>query len=239
MAQLELPDTRVDLPPPIDAGPSPLLPEHLVDLFFRPRRFFGGQLALGKTPYALLVAWCYGAAAAIDRLDQNLLRADLGRPRPGWDQLAPYVVDSWPGFWLFVLATGAMSGFFLWWFGGWWFALRVRWSGAENPDRRLARLVMAYSAFIHAAPTLVAAGVANVAYASYGEAFHADEAWSLVLLIFPFWSMAASYTGVRTVFGVSGWLPRLWFVVLPAVFYILAFGLIATLFAVLGDPPAS
>ena len=227
------PTPEVQLPPPIDAGPSPLLPEHLVDLFFRPRRFFGGQLALGKTPYALLVAWCYGAAAAIDRIDQNLLRAQFGKPRPGWEQLAPLVVESWPGFWLFVLASGALGGVFLWWLGGWWFATRVRWSGVAEPDRRLARLVMAYSAFIHAAPAVLAAAISTAVFASYAEAFDSDAPYSLILLVFPFWSAAASYAGVREVFGVSGWKPRLWFLILPCALYLVAVGAFAALFGYL------
>src|SRR5690349_16280716 len=94
--------TNFESPPqrsPIDVeGPSPLWPRHLADLFLRPRRFFTDQLALGKTPYAVLVAWCYGVSASIDRLDQELIRAELGKPRPGWENLAPYVVDWWPGF---------------------------------------------------------------------------------------------------------------------------------------------
>jgi hypothetical protein len=233
------PDPRLQLPPPIDAGPSPLLPQHLVDLFVRPSRFFTGQLALGKTPYAVLVAWCYGVAAAIDRIDQNLLRAQLGRPRPGWDNLAPFVVDSWSGFWLFVLASGAVGGLFLWWLGGWWFAVRVRWSGVAAPDRRLARLVMAYSAFVHSAPLVVATAISTFFFASYAEAFDADESYSLVLLAFPFWSAVTSYSGVRSVFGVSGWRPRLWFLILPCLLYLVAFGVLAAVFAFLGEQPAA
>lgn len=232
-------EAPVALPPPIHAGPSPLWPRHLIDLFLRPRRFFSGQLALGKTPYAVLVAWCYGAAHTLDRLDQNLLRAEIGRPRPGWDQLAPYIVDSWLGFWLLLLVAGALSGLFLWWLGGWWFAVRLRWSGAEDPDRRLARLVMVYSAFIFTGPTIAAAAVYTVSFGSYAEAFASEEFFSLALLIFPFWSIAASYTGARSVFGVAGWRPRMWFLILPLLLYVSVLGVLATSFALLGGTSAA
>jgi hypothetical protein len=231
-------ESQVRLPTPVVTGSSPLLPQHLVDLFFKPRRFFTGQLALGKTPYALLVAWCYGVAASIDRIDQNLLRAQFGKPRAGWENFSPYIVDSWPGFWLFILASGALGGVFLWWLGGWWFSLRVRWSGVASPDRRLARLVMAYSAFIQAAPAVLAAALSMFFFASYAEAFNSEEPYSMVLLVLPFWSSAVSYTGVRAVFGASGWRPRLWFLILPCAFYVVALGVFAALFAFLGEQPA-
>ena len=232
-------DSSVVLPPPIDAGPSPLLPRHLIDLFFRPRRFFTGQLALGKTPYAVLVAWCYGASDTLDQLDQNLLRAEFGRPRPGWDQLAPYVVDSWLGVWALLLVFGGLSGVILWWLGGWWFAIRLRWSGAPNPDRRLARLVMMYSGFVFSGPAVALAVFYTVSYGSYAEAFASDELFSVALVVFPFWSVAASYTGARAVFGVAGWRPRIWFLILPILLYVVVLGVFATLFAFFGSTPAA
>jgi hypothetical protein len=44
-----------DLPQAIGPGPSPFWPQHLIDLFVRPTRFFVGHLALGRTPYVVLV----------------------------------------------------------------------------------------------------------------------------------------------------------------------------------------
>ncbi|MFC1895484.1 hypothetical protein ACFL0Q_02325 [Thermodesulfobacteriota bacterium] len=237
MSQKEIPG--VALPRPIEAGPSPLLPQHLIDLFIRPHRFFSGQLALGNIPHAVLIAWCYGASTGINKIEQNLLRAEIGRPRPGWDQLAPYLVDWWPGFWAYLLVFGALSGLMLWWLGGWWFSVRLRWSGAINPERRMARLVMVYSAFVHAGPTVAAALVYTAFFDNYAEAFSYDEPFSLILLIFPFWSVAASFTGVRSVFGVSGWRPRLWFLVLPILVYIVSLGVVVSLITLLGDTSAA
>jgi hypothetical protein len=117
--------------------------------------------------------------------------------------------------------------------------VRVRWSGVAAPDRRLARLVMAYSAFVHSAPLVVATAISTFFFASYAEAFDADESYSLVLLAFPFWSAVTSYSGVRSVFGVSGWRPRLWFLILPCLLYLVAFGVLAAVFAFLGEQPAA
>jgi len=189
-------------PPAIGPGPSPLLPRHLLDLFVRPRSFFSRRLGLGHKPNVLLVTWVYGISSAIDRIDTELMRSQLGSPRPGWQAMAPFVTGSWTGFWLWVLAAGALGGAALWWIGGWWYGVRLRWSGVADPDRRLARLTLVYSSFVFAGPAVVAALVQTFLYPDYATAYVAEEWFSLVLLVFPFWSIATSYTGVTTLFPV-------------------------------------
>jgi hypothetical protein len=216
---------------PIEAGPSPLWPQHLVDVFVRPTRFFSSQLALGRTPYLLLVTWCFGIASAMDRVDQELLRAEFGQARPAWDVWAPIVTQSWAGYWAFVLAMGVLSGLFLWWLGGWWYRVRLGWAGEPSPDARLARLVYVYSSFVCAGPTVVLALLQTGWFENYAAAWNADELYSSALLIFLFWSLGTSYFGARALFRVSRWGARLWFVVLPAALYVLTLGLVAPLVA--------
>ncbi len=220
--------TTPDLATPIEAGPSPLWPQHLVDVFLRPTRFFSSQLALGKTPYLVLVTWCYGIASAMDRIDQELLRAEFGRARPGWEVWGPIVTQSWSGYWGFVLAAGVFSGLFLWWLGGWWYRVRLRWAGDPSPDARRARLVYVYSSFVCAGPVIVLALLQTVAFENYAAAWNADEFYSSMLVIFLFWSLATSYLGARALFHVSRWRAQLWFLVLPAGLYVVALGVVAT-----------
>jgi len=58
--------------------------------------------------------------------------------------------------------------------------------------------------------------------------------FSLVLVVFPFWSIAASYAGAKTVFGVSGGRARIWFLILPVLLYVVAVGALGVVFALLG-----
>jgi hypothetical protein len=204
-----------------------------VDLFVRPRRFFG-EVALGKTPYVVFVTWCYGIASAIERIDEELLREQLGRPRPGWTEISPYLTQSWLGFWIWALVAGVVGGLFLWHVGGFWYAVRLRWSGATDPDRRLARLAFTYSAFVASIPVILAAAVRTALFPNHLAAFQADEVWSLALLVFPFWSLVASFAAATELFPVRRGRALLWFAVLPGTFYLLAFGALATLFAFLG-----
>ncbi|MDX2169287.1 MAG: YIP1 family protein [Deltaproteobacteria bacterium] len=225
------------IPPPPEVERSPFVPRHLVDLFMRPRRFFTDQLALGHTPYLLFVIWVAGVASTIGRFDRGMLEGEIGG-RANLTQQA--VSESWLAFWAVAAGLGAIGGAFYWWLGGWWFTTRLRWSGAVSPERKRAKLVMIYADFIAAAPTVLSSALMTLAFPSYAAAFHADAALSdTLLLIFPFWSVWASYVGVRAVFGVSGWRSRLWFLILPCLVYLSALSaLFVALLAADGSAPA-
>ena len=121
----------------------------------------------------------------------------------------------------------------IWWVGGWWYGVRLRWSGVASLDKRLARLAFIYSSFVFTGPAVLLALGQTVAYPHYAAAYAAEEWFSTLLLVFPFWSIATSYMGVRTLFQVVRWKAITWFIVLPAIAYVIALGVIAALFAFL------
>jgi hypothetical protein len=125
---------------------------------------------------------------------------------------------------------GAVS---LWYLGGWWYNLRVRWSGVPSHDKRQGRLIYIYSGLVEALPSLSYALLATAIYANYQAAWDAEELWSSLLLVFPFWSVVVSYRGVRTSFPVKPWPARLWFLILPSLMYVFAFGLLGVAYALL------
>lgn len=218
----------------IEPKPSPFWPQHLVDLFISPRKFFSGQLSLGKTPYVILVTWCYGISHTIDRINRELFRVELGNPRSSWEQFGPMITESWFGFWKWVLMSGAIGGIFIWWIGGWWYRIRLKWSGDNEPDKRASRLVFVYSSFVMSGPTVAFALAYTVAYSNYLQAYSSNDFFSLLLPVFLFWSIITSYIGARTVFNVSQWKALIWFAILPCLFYIILLGLTTMLLAFLG-----
>jgi hypothetical protein len=210
----------------------------LAALFLRPQRFFTTVDLDHRWWYtsALLIA---GVSTASGRIDQNIIREELGQSRPGWDQLSPFLMDSWPTFWLFLLGAAAVYAPFYWYVGGWWYKVRLKWSGVASPDARAARLVMATAAVVVGLPTVLFLLGETVAFPDYRSAWASDELFSVALLIFPFWSVYASYRGARTRFDVSRWKGRLWFLILPALLFVFALGLIAVLYALLFTPVSS
>lgn len=219
---------------PLEPASGGIVPSDLVDIFIRPSRFFSSKIAAGSTPYLVLVAWCYGIAEAMDRIDRVSLQSEMGRPRAGWGALGPLVMESWAGYWTFCLVMGAASGAFLYMVGGWWYRVRLKWAGDPSPDPTLARRVYVYSSFVMAAPMILAALGQTMTFPHYAAAWQSAEIYTLALIIFPFWSIAASYAGARAVFRLGAWRARIWFLILPVMVYLVAFGAIALAAALLG-----
>lgn len=203
---------------------SPLWPQHLIDLFIRPSRFFSGQIALRKTPYVIFVTWCYGVASVISMIDRDLVGESRGRA-PVWKLTGLMVADSWFDFWLWVIGLGAVGGLFLWLMGGWWYDVRLRWSGAKNLNDRSSRLLYVYTSFVDSAPTIVIVLLWTAIMPSYRQGLTAGRNYFGALLLFPFWSLVTSYIGATTLFALSRRKARIWFLGLPALFYVFTLGL--------------
>ncbi len=230
-------DSRaIESPRRTEASPSaesPLRWTHLGELFFRPTRFFRAGLPLGEKGYLYPLLLILGITAASAGIDTNLMRGDLRNPSVGWDVLEPWLLDSWVSYWGFVLLAGIGGAVLIWYVLGWWYHVRIRWSGDPERDKRRARLTMVWSGLVQALPTLIYLVVATAVYSSYREVRSSEEIFSLLLIVFPYWSVLVSYKGVRARFGVGKWRARLWFLILPTLAYLVAFGAVGGLYLML------
>jgi hypothetical protein len=221
------PATAADAAAAMRARHPPIWQELVIELFFKPRRFFADQVTLWKTRYVIAVCWVTGVSGSIDRISQELLEADL-KGELGSASAIEFV-SPWPNYWGIVLVLGALSGFFQWWIGGWWYGVRLGWSGAKDADPRLARLVYIYASFVYAAPLVICTLAETAAFGNAIEAYQSESLWPLLTIVFLFWSLATSYSGVTTLFEVSRWKARMWFLILPAILYLLLVGAFAML----------
>lgn len=212
---------------------SPLSPGSLKDLLFSPKAYFADPRWLEKTPEILVAGWVSGIAYAVGRIDVNLVRADLGRPRPGWEMFGAWLIESWVNFWLSVLILGALNGVFFWLVGGWWYRIRLKWCGASDVEPKTARAMYLYQDFVASAPVVLFTIVETWRFGSYQEVWTSEELWLSAPFIFVFWSCVTSYKAATSAFAVSRWKARVLFLILPVVIYLLAFGFVATLFAFL------
>ncbi|MCP3984405.1 MAG: hypothetical protein GY723_08445 [bacterium] len=210
-----------------NAEAAPLIPASMAALFFRPRHFFSGHFALGSTPYLLFVILIVGIAGVMRNIENKLAGAELG----GRESIYTSLAESWLTYWGCVVLLGVIGGVFLWALGGWWYRMRIRFSGAKDVDPQEARLVYIYASYVWSLPNVLWIVAATLLYANFLEYWHTDELWSSLLLVFPIWSVWVSYRGAREVFEVKRWPARIWLFILPIAIYTIAFLGMILLFA--------
>lgn len=210
-------------------GDVPVTAASLKDLFFAPTRFFSAGLALDRQPaYGIAIAFL-AVAAAIDRIEQQSLKAEMGRPNP----MADLVNGSWPAYWGVAAISALIGAWFYWQIGGWWYRKRLNWSGAAVSEPHVPRVVFVWVTLVAAAPSVLEQVLETLFAPTKAEV---DLALLEVMpLFFLFWSIVTSYRAVLTAFpDASRGRLRLWFAILPALVYLFAFGAITTAFALLG-----
>lgn len=193
-------------------------------LFFRPKVFFQHFVLSPAPALTALAAWMLGISGAIDEVGMRGVMAD--------QEPLFWPVKDWDNFWIACFSLGMVGGLLYFVIGGWWFRLRLRFSGAGNPDKPLARRVYLFASQVCALPTIFWTLSQALRYETPTEAIRADEVREYVTLLFLYWSIYTSYRGVRTAFEVRRWAARFWFVILPGLFYgLLLMGLLVVLIA--------
>ena len=217
-------------PEPEKAEGHPQAGLWLLHLFVRPARFFAHFPRMATSFTVAYSAWIVGIAGVMDRLSWRLTRAEItGRPSAITDIMA-----SWPVYWAACAIAGALAAVFLWGLGGWWYRVRLRFSGASAPKPSLARRVYIFACMVAAFPMVVLAAVYSLCYATPLQAEEQSPLWlDSSLLIFLFWSVYTGYRGARVLFDVVRWQARVWFLLVPAVFYLTCLGGVAAFLALL------
>ena len=209
---------------------TPIWQELVIELFFQPRKFFSDLSILMQTKYVIPVTWAFGISEAIDKIDEEMLKSEVHTSSNRMQYIAGFI-DTWPHYWMVVLGYGVISALFLWWVGGWWYHKRLVWCGAVDPDVRLTRVIYIYASFVIAAPSVIFTLIQTAMYDNYFQSYNSGDLWPVLILIFPFWSLITSYTGIRTTFTVSKWKARTWFIILPGLLYLVIFGGVFAYFA--------
>ena len=193
-----------------------------VELFFNPRKFFTERISFCKKHYIWL-AYLIGICGYTERFEYVCMKAGV----VGGKRLEFLSSMPWSSYWAFALIFGALSGVIVWWVSGWWYKVRIKWSGAKQPDPFESRLICISSSFVYAAPIIATYLSATFFFKNPWEFHSADSGnfyieiiESIAYMLPYFWSVFVSYTGVTTRFSLVKWKARLWFIILPIVMQI-------------------
>jgi hypothetical protein len=212
---------------------SSLAPARLLELLLTPRTYFANRGFLQDQRAVMIAAYVAGVSGAIDRIDQKMVRLDLRGQTGSADAFISWIAESWLHYWTLALGAGLISAAFIWHLGGWWFKKRVHWSGAADATPHDARRVNILQQLVFTGPA-VALGVAQtVLYQNYGEAWNSDSLTGMLVVAMLLWSCWTAYCGVTTVFPVKKSKARIWFLILPVIFYLMVLGVFTALYAML------
>lgn len=195
-----------------------------LDLYTRPRSFFAGHINLEDKRYLWFVVWSLGITSQFDRIDQEIMRSEIGRPGSAWRLLEPVVNSGWVAYWAWALGAGIVSSVIIYLVAGWWYKVRLRFAGAADPDPMTARLIYCYSTFVVSLPHVLLILGFTAWFPNYMAAYYSDELFTVALLFLILWSVAVSYSGATSTFELQPWKARLWFLALPVAFYIVLMG---------------
>ncbi len=184
----------------------------LVDLLLRPERFFGVLLNSRFQEFPFLAIWIWGVAGAMDQIDTRLMLKEMTIGTSGLAEIA----SSWPRLWITIVVVGLIRGPFAWLIGGWWYRMRLRFSGAKDVHPRHARYVYLYSNLVYGVPLLIVLALDTGFYPNYKSAALGGAFW-LSLLATALWSIFVSYRAAIGCFGVRRNPARIWFLILPIV----------------------
>lgn len=214
-SQLIHPETLHEAASRAESSPNYAL--WLIYLYFKPRLFFKHFVQDHFAVLTALVAWMFGVTSAADRLESAISRNPI-----------PQLSGSWAAFLGAAAVVGVFAAAVYYTLGGWWYRVRLVWSGVADPDPKLTRRVYIYASTVYTLPACMHLLWLSMNYARPIDAFNSSSLhpgdWAM--LLFPIWSVVTSYIGVRTVFRPVGFRAALWFLILPLLLVCVAFGLI-------------
>ncbi|MDA2922718.1 YIP1 family protein [Patescibacteria group bacterium AH-259-L07] len=190
-----------------EAGAKPNFREYLKSCFRDFPAFCDKYLRVKNPPYLFFIIWATGAATAVDRM------SDFGGS--GWLEV-----------WAIVAVAGIVAGYLQYWIGGAIYHLRVKWSkGGDNFDA--SRNIYMFSGLPLTAAVIASLFLNTIIYGNkyfeYGEGTSIDILFFFVIIAALIYSIRLSYQGVMFIQKTEKTRAMIWFVVLPAIFYVLIF----------------
>lgn len=190
--------------------------KRLFQLFFKPKQFFSDFESLNRES-TYIFTYVVAMYVFMDRMDGRLIKAEI--LHGGSLESYHWLIHTWIKYWGITAIVAIFVAFFVWFVYGWWYEMRLKWSGVENPSTLLVRQVNAMQLSIVAIPVLVITIVQTLLYENYEAAFLAPEMYSgLIVFFFLIYSCWVSYVAVKNVFNANKF-AIFWFLFLPLIVY--------------------
>lgn len=213
----------------------------LQQLFLRPQDFFKQHMKqdIMKLPFSGVAIFLFVVFWWLDRAERILLKA-IGRQ--DGDTIMNYIAEEWMFYWILVFTGGIITGWLMYLLGGWFFWLRIKWSKWKITNEE-HRNIFLYSFFFITLAYAIVTLIDTFLYSSPLETYTSEQLvsqlietlWFFVIFITISHSLFMSYKGVMQIEWVVKGRAIVWFVILPALYYLILFILATFAFAFIGS----
>lgn len=182
---------------------NPLSPKSLYCLFFKPTKLFAPDVHLKSRFWIIFFVFPF---FGFDNLISRYLIQNTSDIFFKFGNKA-YFIE-----WI----TALIFCVFIWYIGGYFFNLKLKWSGAINFNKTESKILMIYTNFIISFFNPI------IIFLFYKNHIDENSLWfSFFLSLTYIYSNVICYLAVKNKFNVSGIKPLFWFVLFPAIFYII------------------
>ncbi len=187
-------------------------------LLLRPKTFFTKYLSNSNMapPYLTTAIFVFGIGYGIDRLNRQFVKFDFKGKLEDIEFL-----NNWVGFWLYALIGGIIGGYLLFYIGGWFVHLRIKWSKGSSHIEN-SRNIFVYASVIPSAFMILSALISMLYKKAPYEPNLQLHTWDIVSLVlslfFYYYSIYISYSGVIATTDAEKSRSQVWFLFLPLIF---------------------
>ena len=169
---------------------SPLSPKNIYNLLFHPSRLFAPNVFIRSKFWTLFVTFPFFIYYILFVGFENFTKS--------FSTVTFKLITC-------VIVT-LLFGVFLWYIIGWFYNLRIKWSGAINHDKTEGRITMIYISFIEMCTDVYIPMYIN---------FSPLIILTILYILTSSYFSIINYSAIKSKFGVQGIKPIFWFLIAP------------------------
>jgi len=197
-----------------------------IDLFFNPIAYLRKNWIIESdkmmTIFILILA---GTSNAIDDImwkvvNYNILENIIA-------EISDKALFSWWIYWLYVIINSSIKGLVIWVIGGWWFNIRLGFSGDNKSDIKKCRSIVVYLNMIKSLPVFMLIIISTIFFQDIYSTYSNEFIQILYAILFNSMIITLIYFEYRIAFekfDVDKKRVKIWFIYIPSVLFILNIG---------------
>lgn len=190
----------------------PLSPTGFYELLFNPALYFSPGKTLNSKLLQIIVILPFSMMI----VKGNLIKKWITRYELRHTEAVLPLYTDWTLTWAVIIGAGLIGVIFIYWVGIKWYLLRLRWSGAKDPQYEDAKFVFFFSSLVYTIPGLMLLLHQTEVFPHFLAVLKdTGPEYFFISLTFLLWSVSTQWIGVKSRFRIKGPKAMWWFIFMP------------------------